>query len=57
MFIAALFTIAKRQLPRIDEEINKMWYIQLTLKHHGFEQHRSTYTWIFFSVSKYASTT
>lgn len=32
----------------MDEEINKMWYIQLTLKHHGFELHRSTYTWIFF---------
>lgn len=31
-----------------NEEINKMWYIQLTLKHHGFELHRSTYTWIFF---------
>ena len=27
MIIAVSFTIAKRQLPRMDEEINKMWCV------------------------------
>ena len=43
---------SQKQLPRTDEEINKMWYRQLTLKHHGFELHKSTYTWNFFFLKE-----
>ena len=50
--IAALFTTDKvwkqPKCPSTDEWINKMWYIQLTLEHCGFELCRSTYKWIFF---------
>ena len=53
MVIAALCMIAKRQkqpkCPSIDEWINKMWYMQLTLEQHRIELRGSTYERILFN--------